>query len=88
MTPTEKSAIAEKAKSSTGAEKSSGASHDAMANAIRALAMDAVQQANSGHPGMPMGTADIATVLFTRFLKIDPRKPAWPDRDLSGSRSA
>jgi transketolase len=52
-----------------------------MANAIRALAMDAVQQANSGHPGMPMGTADIATVLFTRFLKIDPRKPAWPDRD-------
>lgn len=81
MTPTEKSAIAEKAKSSAGAGKSSGASHDAMANAIRALAMDAVQQANSGHPGMPMGTADIATVLFTRFLKIDPRKPGWPDRD-------
>ena len=43
--------------------------------------MDAVQQANSGHPGMPMGTADIATVLFTRFLKIDPRAPEWPDRD-------
>jgi len=81
MTPTEKSAVAEKAKSSAGAEKSSGASHDAMANAIRALAMDAVQQANSGHPGMPMGTADMATVLFTRFLKIDPRKPGWPDRD-------
>lgn len=81
MTPTEKSAIAEKAKSSAEAGKSSGASHDAMANAIRALAMDAVQQANSGHPGMPMGTADIATVLFTRFLKIDPRKPGWPDRD-------
>ncbi|MAM94709.1 MAG: transketolase [Parvibaculum sp.] len=81
MTPTEKSAVAEKAKSSAGDEKSSGASHDAMANAIRALAMDAVQQANSGHPGMPMGTADMATVLFTRFLKIDPRKPDWPDRD-------
>lgn len=52
-----------------------------MANAIRALAMDAVEQAKSGHPGMPMGTADIATVLFTRFLKIDPTDPAWPDRD-------
>ncbi|MEQ8267447.1 MAG: transketolase [Parvibaculum sp.] len=52
-----------------------------MANAIRALAMDAVQKANSGHPGMPMGTADIATVLFTKFLKIDPRQPDWPDRD-------
>ncbi|MBA4210953.1 MAG: transketolase, partial [Parvibaculum sp.] len=75
MTPTEKSAIAEKAK------PASGASHDAMANAIRALAMDAVQKANSGHPGMPMGAADIATVLFTRFLKIDPRDPNWPDRD-------
>ena len=81
MTPTEKSAVAEKAKSTAGAAKASGASHDAMANAIRALAMDAVQQANSGHPGMPMGAADIATVLFTRFLKIDPRKPDWPDRD-------
>ena len=52
-----------------------------MANAIRALAMDAVQKANSGHPGMPMGAADIATVLFTKFLKIDPRQPGWPDRD-------
>ncbi|MDP2151761.1 transketolase [Parvibaculum sp.] len=52
-----------------------------MANAIRALAMDAVQKANSGHPGMPMGAADIATVLFTKFLKIDPRQPNWPDRD-------
>ncbi|MBX3506900.1 MAG: transketolase, partial [Parvibaculum sp.] len=72
MTPTEKSAIAEKAK------PASGASHDAMANAIRALSMDAVQKANSGHPGMPMGAADIATVLFTRFLKIDPREPQWP----------
>jgi transketolase len=52
-----------------------------MANAIRALAMDAVEQAKSGHPGLPMGAADIATVLFTRFLKIDPSDPAWPDRD-------
>ncbi|MGA7971851.1 MAG: transketolase [Pseudolabrys sp.] len=52
-----------------------------MANAIRALAMDAVEQAKSGHPGMPMGTADVATVLFTQFLKFDPADPAWPDRD-------
>ena len=52
-----------------------------MANAIRALAMDAVEQAKSGHPGMPMGMADVATVLFTRFLKFDPASPSWPDRD-------
>jgi transketolase len=52
-----------------------------MANAIRALAMDAVQQADSGHPGMPMGMADVATVLFTRFLKFDASEPHWPDRD-------
>src|SRR5437016_7855326 len=57
------------------------AAHDRMANAIRALAMDAVEQAKSGHPGLPMGAADIATVLFTRFLKFDPADPAWPDRD-------
>src|SRR5205085_2314812 len=50
-------------------------------NALRALAMDAVEQAKSGHPGLPMGAADIATVLFTRFLKFDPADPAWPDRD-------
>ncbi len=55
--------------------------HRDMANAIRALAMDAVQKANSGHPGMPMGMADVATVLFTRFLKFDPANPAWADRD-------
>ncbi len=55
--------------------------HEHMANAIRALAMDAVEQAKSGHPGLPMGAADIATVLFTRFLKFDPADPAWPDRD-------
>src|SRR3954471_7116835 len=52
-----------------------------MANALRALAMDAVEQAKSGHPGMPMGMADIATVLFTQFLRFDPRAPDWPDRD-------
>lgn len=51
------------------------------ANAIRALAMDAVQRANSGHPGMPMGMADVATVLFTKFLKFDAKAPYWPDRD-------
>src|SRR5271165_2511790 len=52
-----------------------------MANALRALAMDAVEQAKSGHPGMPMGMADVATVLFTQFLRFDPRMPDWPDRD-------
>ena len=52
-----------------------------MANAIRALSMDAVEKAKSGHPGMPMGMADVATVLFAKFLKFDPSDPAWPDRD-------
>lgn len=52
-----------------------------MANAIRALAMDAVQAANSGHPGMPMGMADVATVLFNRFMTLDPDAPQWPNRD-------
>ena len=52
-----------------------------MANAIRALAMDAVQKANSGHPGMPMGMADVATVLFNRFITLDPADHRWPDRD-------
>ena len=52
-----------------------------LANAIRALAMDAVEAANSGHPGMPMGMADAATALFTRALKFDPQDPRWPDRD-------
>src|SRR5262249_56361121 len=51
------------------------------ANAIRALSMDAVQKANSGHPGLPMGAADFATVLFSRFLKFDAADPHWPDRD-------
>ncbi|MEX0852922.1 MAG: transketolase [Bauldia sp.] len=57
------------------------AKHQRMANAIRALAMDAVERAKSGHPGMPMGMADVATVLFTRYLKFDPTDPQWPDRD-------
>ena len=56
-------------------------SHREMANAIRFLAVDAVEKAKSGHPGMPMGMADVATVLFSRFLKFDPADPAWPDRD-------
>ncbi|WP_375611738.1 MULTISPECIES: transketolase [unclassified Bartonella] len=52
-----------------------------MANAIRFLAIDAIEKANSGHPGLPMGAADIATVLYTRFLAHDPKKPRWPNRD-------
>src|SRR5207302_5071960 len=59
----------------------SRARHDRMANALRALAMDAVEQAKSGHPGLPMGAADVATVLFTRYLKFDATDPTWPDRD-------
>jgi transketolase len=55
--------------------------HTRMANAIRGLAMDAVEKAKSGHPGLPMGAADIATVLFTQFLKYDAAQPNWPDRD-------
>jgi transketolase len=55
--------------------------HKDMANAIRALAMDAVENAKSGHPGMPMGMADVAAVLFTQFLKFDAAAPEWPDRD-------
>src|SRR6202048_505610 len=55
--------------------------HSRMANAIRALAMDAVEKAKCGHPGLPMGAADIAPVLFTQFLKFDAADPKWPDRD-------
>ncbi len=55
--------------------------HSRMANAIRGLAMDAVEKAKSGHPGLPMGAADIATVLYTQFLKFDAADPKWPDRD-------
>ena len=56
-------------------------SHAPMANAVRALAMDAVQKANSGHPGLPLGAADIATVLWTKVLKFDAADMSWPDRD-------
>ena len=55
--------------------------HADLANAIRALSMDAVEQAKSGHPGMPMGMADVATVLFGQFLKFDAANPDWTDRD-------
>jgi transketolase len=55
--------------------------HNDMANAIRALSMDAIQKANSGHPGMPMGMADVATVLFRNFMRFDPKNPTWPNRD-------
>jgi transketolase len=57
------------------------ASHADLANAIRFLSVDAVEKANSGHPGMPMGMADVATVLFTQVLKFDAAAPRWPDRD-------
>ena len=55
--------------------------HSNMANAIRFLSMDAVQKAKSGHPGLPMGAADVATVLFSQFMDFDPKHPNWPDRD-------
>ena len=55
--------------------------HSDLANAVRFLAIDAVEKAKSGHPGMPMGMADVATVLFTKFLKFDAKAPRWPDRD-------
>lgn len=57
------------------------AQHDKLANAIRGLAMDGVEKAKSGHPGLPMGAADIAAVLFTRVMKYDAADPRWPDRD-------
>jgi len=57
------------------------ATHAEMANAIRFLSMDAIEKAKSGHPGMPMGMADVATVLFTRFMKFDAKAPKWADRD-------
>ena len=62
-----------------------------LANAIRALTLDAVEQAKSGHPGLPLGMADAATVLFSQFLKFDPKDPSWPDRDrfvLSGGHGS
>ena len=55
--------------------------HKQLANAIRFLSIDAVEAANSGHPGMPMGMADVATVLFKNFLRFDPKNPSWLNRD-------
>ena len=66
---------------SSGHGASGAIDHASLANAIRALSMDAVEQASSGHPGMPMGMADVATVLFSKFLKFDPKAPDWADRD-------
>src|SRR5436190_18448290 len=63
------------------ANEDGAVAHKDMANAVRALAMDAVEKAKSGHPGMPMGMADVATVLFAKFLKFDASAPHWPDRD-------
>ncbi|MBB4196432.1 transketolase [Rhodoblastus sphagnicola] len=63
------------------ADKATAVPFKDLANAIRALAMDGVEKAKSGHPGMPMGMADVAAVLFTKFINIDPADPAWPDRD-------
>ncbi len=68
-------------RSTDNAAPAAEATHAEMANAIRALAMDSVEKAKSGHPGMPMGMADVATVLYTRFLKFDASAPDWPDRD-------
>src|SRR5258708_8146340 len=79
--PAEPSRLPSSSSPASALSPSARADHDRMANAIRALAMDAVEQAKSGHPGLPMGAADIATVLFTRFLKFDPADPACPDRD-------
>src|SRR5262245_36275942 len=81
MPPLAVSAAAASMTADASASPSARAQHQRMANAIRALAMDAVEQAKSGHPGMPMGVADIATVLFTQVMKFDPNDPTWPDRD-------
>lgn len=67
--------------SGKAAKIEAGVSYQQMSNAIRALSMDAVERAKSGHPGMPMGMADVATVLFTQFLSFDPKNPNWPNRD-------
>lgn len=69
------------APSDTAADQGPAMDLKQMANAVRALSMDAVEKANSGHPGMPMGMADVATVLFTKFLKFSPENPTWADRD-------
>src|ERR1700761_6260964 len=69
------------AMSSTTAATVDQAENRKLANAIRGLTLDAVQAAKSGHPGLPLGMADVATVLFSKFLKYDPADPKWPDRD-------
>jgi transketolase len=74
-------AMTERRKESPNAEKNEAKNHKKLANALRALAMDAVQKANSGHPGMPMGMADIAEVLWNNFLSHNPANPAWINRD-------
>ncbi|MEP0069241.1 transketolase [Pyruvatibacter sp.] len=79
MTPANSAAVSTDA--DTQASNANSPEHNMMANAIRALAMDAVEQAKSGHPGMPMGMADVATVLFTKFMKFCAQDPSWPDRD-------
>ena len=66
---------------SAAASNDNAVAYGSMANAIRALAMDAVEAAKSGHPGMPMGMADVATVLYRDFLRFDPTQPSWPNRD-------
>lgn len=71
----------ESSHSQNGSTSLSPISHDLLANAIKVLAMDAVEKAQSGHPGMPMGMADVATVLFQNFLKFDAQHPSWSDRD-------
>jgi len=65
----------------TSKQNNSNVSHSDLANAISALSMDAIQKAKSGHPGLPMGMADVATVLFTKFMKFNPENPEWADRD-------
>jgi transketolase len=80
MTPANPAA-ASGAASSAPASPEDIAKYKQMANAVRALSMDAVQAANSGHPGLPLGAADIVTVLFSHYLRFDPQAPNWPDRD-------
>lgn len=70
-----------KAKLASGEVNLDSKLYGKLANSLRVLAADAVQKANSGHPGMPMGMADVATVLFKDFLKFNPKDPKWPDRD-------
>jgi len=79
MTPDQSELAVTKAHQRSNIEPDS--THEQMANAIRFLSADAVEEAGSGHPGMPMGMADVATVLYSQFLKFDPSDPNWPDRD-------